>query len=438
MNINTMNADTKIYYSSVNWDGAEANTFWTETYNEVGPGGKFVIDLARRINPNRFSTRDSSEWSLPWPDEILPKYKLIQYDSTYTGTFSEASDSQAMDYARRIDENNEKFAIMYSGGIDSTIITTALIKNLTKEQLKNVAICTSVQAVVENPNYWRKFIFGKFKIIDSMINKYDMLLEQGYTPVTADDGDCIHGTVLGLNFYHAWEQKIGHKLTAEQRTHVRNNLHKLSDKDTHFSVFEDALVAYFQYGDTSLFPIPTNPNPDPMFGRKLYDKYALNAKTASCPVISLHDFFWWLIFNVKMINCGVRGAMYYNDRYDMEKAINKIENWYLWPAYQQWSMNNNNNGQKIGFGAGTYKKVARDYIYELDNNVWYRDFKLKLESMGQNSVRQTVITDVYPKPSHRFGITTDYTMLDIMDPMVQYYVRHHLSNFKITWSEETT
>jgi hypothetical protein len=425
MNINTMNADTKIYYSSVNWDGAEANTFWTETYNEVGPGGKFVIDLARRINPNRFSTRDSSEWTLPWPDEILPKYKLIQYDSTYTGTFSEASDSQAMDYARRIDENNEKFAIMYSGGIDSTIITTALIKNLTKEQLKNVAICTSVQAVVENPNYWRKFIFGKFKIIDSMINKYDMLLEQGYTPVTADDGDCIHGTVLGLNFYHAWEQKIGHKLTAEQRTHVRNNLHKLSDKDTHFSVFEDALVAYFQYGDTSLFPIPTNPNPDPMFGRKLYDKYALNAKTASCPVISLHDFFWWLIFNVKMINCGVRGAMYYNDRYDMEKAINKIENWYLWPAYQQWSMNNNNNGQKIGFGAGTYKKVARD-------------FKLKLESMGQNSVRQTVITDVYPKPSHRFGITTDYTMLDIMDPMVQYYVRHHLSNFKITWSEETT
>ena len=50
----------------------------------------------------------------------------------------------------------------------------------------------------------------------------------------------------------------------------------------------------------------------------------------------------------------------------MNIAINKIENWYLWPAYQQWSMNNNNNGQKIGYGAGTYKKVARDYIFELD------------------------------------------------------------------------
>ena len=432
-----MNLDTKLYYTSVNWDGQEGNKFWEKTYNEVGAGGKFVIDFARRINPNRFSTRDNSIWTLPWPNEILPKYKLVQYDPNYTGSFAEASDSKAMEYARRIDENNEKFAIMYSGGLDSTIITTALIKNLTKEQLKNVSICASVQAVVENPNYWRKFIFGKFKIIDSMVNKYDTLLELGYTPVTADDGDCIHGTVLGLNFYHAWEQKIGERLTADQRAHVRNNLHKLSDKDTHFSVFEDALVEYFQYSNTPWWPVPKNLNPDPMFGRKLYDKYALNAKTASCPVISLQDFFWWLIFNVKMINCGVRGAMYYNDRYNMNIAINKIENWYLWPAYQQWSMNNNNNGQKIGYGAGTYKKVARDYIFELDQNIWYRDFKLKLESMGQNSVRQKVDTTVYPKPMHRFGITTDYKMLDVLDVNVQDYIKHHLSKFEITWSEET-
>lgn len=431
-----MNLDTKVYYTSVNWDGAEANTFWNNTYNEVGAGGKFVIDFARRINPSRFSTRDSSIWTLPWPNEILPKYKLVDYNPNFTGTFFEASDSKAMDFARRIDENNEKFAIMYSGGLDSTVITTALIKNLTKEQLKNIIICTSVQAVVENPNYWRNFIFGKFEIIDSMKYKYDTLLERGYTPVTADDGDCLHGTVLGLNFYHAWEQKIGDKLTTEQKTHLRNNLHKFSDKDTHYSVFKDALIEYFQYGDNPWWPVPKNPNPDKTFGRKLYDKYALNAETASCPVISLHDFFWWLIFNVKMINCGVRGAMYYNDRYDMNIAINKVENWYLWPEYQQWSMNNNNNGQKIGYSAGTYKKVVRDYIFDLDKNAWYRDFKLKLESMGQNSVRQTVDTTVFPAPMHRFGITTDYKVLDVLDVNVQDYIKHHLSNFEVTWSEE--
>ena len=74
-----MNLDTKLYYTSVNWDGQEGNKFWEKTYDEVGAGGKFVIDFARRINPNRFSTRDNSIWTLPWPDEILPKYKLVQY-----------------------------------------------------------------------------------------------------------------------------------------------------------------------------------------------------------------------------------------------------------------------------------------------------------------------------------------------------------------------
>ena len=62
--------------------------------------------------------------------------------------------------------------------------------------------------------------------------------------------------------------------------------------------------------------------------------------------------------------------------------------------------------------------------------------KLKLESMGQNSVRQTVDTTVFPAPMHRFGITTDYEVLDVLDVNVQNYIKHHLSNFKVTWSEE--
>jgi hypothetical protein len=57
--------------------------------------------------------------------------------------------------------------------------------------------------------------------------------------------------------------------------------------------------------------------------------------------------------------------------------------------------------------------------------------------MGQNSVRQKVDTTVYPKPMHRFGITTDYKMLDVLDVNVQDYIKHHLSKFEITWSEET-
>jgi hypothetical protein len=137
-----------------------------------------------------------------------------------------------------------------------------------------------------------------------------------------------------------------------------------------------------------------------------------------------------------MLNCGVRGALYYNDSIDLNRAIHAIDNWYNDPVYQHWSMNNNNNGQKIGGGPATYKKAARDFIYDFDKNDWYRSFKLKLESMGSNVVHQGVHLDsLNGRPTARFGITKNYDLLSIDNHDVQEYIRHHLNNFKITWSE---
>jgi hypothetical protein len=208
-----------------------------------------------------------------------------------------------------------------------------------------------------------------------------------------------------------------------------------SDPNVHYSEFKDLLISYMAYPANQKFPIVGVENPDPNFGRRLYDKFARNAETATVPVNSLHDFFWWLIFNVKMLNCGVRGALYYNDRIAPEQAIHAVENWYLDAGYQRWSMVNNNNGEKIGHSAATYKKAARDYIWSFDRNDWYRSFKLKLESMALNTVRQNIDESTFAKPVARFGINKNYDFLDIRDPSVKNYIRHHLDNYKIDWSE---
>lgn len=429
-----MNIDDTLYFSSVNFNGFQ-NQFWQSVYQDTSEGGRFYIDVARRLNPNRFVSRDSSEWTTPWPQEMIPKYKMVDYDPAFGLNFSEVSDLKAQDFKRRINETGERFAIMYSGGIDSTVIMAALIKNLTEEELKNIVVCTSMPAIIENPQFWNRFINGKFTVIDSMTYKYHDLIDMGLTPVTADDGDCIHGTVFGLNVYHNWEANIGPRLSEESRSHIAAIMPSFSDANVHYSEFKDLLIAYMQYPANQKFPLVPIANPDPTFGRKLYDKFARNAETATVPVNSLHDFFWWLIFNVKMLNCGVRGALYYNDRIPAEQAIHRVENWYLDPGYQHWSMVNNNNGEKIGHSAATYKKAARDYIWDLDRNDWYRSFKLKLESMALNTVRQTVDESTMPKPVARFGITKDYELLDIRDRSVQDYIRHHLANYNIDWSE---
>ena len=101
-----------------------------------------------------------------------------------------------------------------------------------------------------------------------------------------------------------------------------------------------------------------------------------------------------------------------------------------------WSMNNNNNGQKILNGPATYKQAARDYIYSFDKNPWYKSFKLKLESMANNVIGQEVnLNSPNGKPGTRFGITKDYELLSIDSPDVQDYIRYHLNNFQIDWSE---
>jgi hypothetical protein len=431
----TLQLNDTLYFSSVNFNGY-TNDFWQGLYEDTGPGGKFAIDLGRRLNPNRFVTRNSSIWSTPWPQEIIPKYAMVDYDPTFNLDFSEVSDRKAMDFKNRI-AAGERFAIMYSGGIDSTTIMVALLRNLTKEELKSIFVCTSIPALVENPNFWTKHIAGKFNIIDSSQNKYDDLINAGYTPVTADDGDCIFGTVFGLTIYYNWQAMCDrYNLSQDSKLFIANNIHRHSDPDLHYSAFKDLLIAYMNVPPNQKFPVVPQENPDPDFGRRLYDKFDLNCKTAGVPIQSLHDFFWWLIFNVKMLNCGIRGAVYYNDTVDFNTAIHKVENWYMDAGYQQWSMNNNNNGQKIIGGPATYKQAARDYIYSLDENDWYRSFKLKLESMANNVTRQKINLDLpNGRPTARFGITKDYELLSIDRQDVQDYIRYHLNSFQIDWSE---
>lgn len=434
-----MKLDNVLYFSSVNFNG-HSDKFWQQVYRETSPGGKFFINLGRRLNPNRFVSRDSSEWSLPWPQEIIPKYAMIAYDNTFTKTFEEVSDLKAQDFARRIRETNEKFAIMYSGGIDSTVIVVSLLKNLTKEELANVSICTSIAGIVENPVLWKNFIHGNFNVIDSMTHKYHDLISAGYTPVTADDGDCIFGTVFGLNIYHNWETiATKKKLSDSSRAYIRTIIHRFNDPAVHYSQFKDLLIAYLDLTPNQVFPGLAGPfeagTEEASFGQILYDKFDLNCRTASVPVNSLHDFFWWLIFNVKMLNCGVRGALYYNDVIEPGRAIASIENWYMDPGYQQWSMNNNNNGQKIINGPASYKNAAKNYIYSFDKNDYYFAFKLKMESMGLNTVRQaTADTSPNGKIGTRFGITRDYTLLSLDDPSVQEYIKYHLHKAEINWS----
>jgi len=409
----------KLYFSSISFNTYHDH-IWQDIYDSCGYDGKFFINISKRINPCRFISRNG-EWSLPWEQELIPGFEMPAYNPTFSKSFAEVSDNKAQSIKARI-HTGEKFAVMYSGGIDSTVIMTALIKNLTTEDLKSIAVCASIESIAENPVFWNKFIDNKLSIIDSNTHKYDDLIEAGYVPITADEGDCMFGTLFGLSLYNNFDYHA-QQLSGDARTNLNNIKYKISNPDIHYSRYADLIIKHLG--------IPG----DPDFGKLLYEKYVHNINTATVPINSLHDFFWWLIFNVKYLNCSVRGALYYNDRIEWRTAIHTVVNWFNDTEYQLWSMANNNNGQKIISTVSSYKQVAKNYIWELDKNDWYRDFKIKLESLGHVVMKQNVSNiDAKLRPVARAGLTTNYEMLYIDDPAVQNFYKQHLQNYKIDWS----
>lgn len=387
--------------------------------NELGPAARFFIHIGKRVNPNRFVTRNG-EWSLPWKQELIPGFEMPEYNPDYNKSFAEISDLKATEIKNRIHQG-ERFAVMYSGGIDSTVIMAALIRNLTTEELKSITVCASVNSIIENPLFWDRFIYGKLTVQDSSSIKYDDIIESGLTPITADEGDCLFGTLIGLTMYNNFDYYTKH-LSPETRNNLSRLKYRIGDPEVHFSTFKDLIIKYLD--------LPGEEG----FGRILYEKYVHNINTASVPVQSLHDFFWWLIFNVKYLNCAVRGALYLNDRINYRDCIYRVVNWFSDPEYQRWSMANNNNGQKIKKTLSTYKTAARDYIWEVDRNDHYKNFKIKLESLWNIGVQQDLSKlEFKHRPVSRVALTTDFVMHYIDDVDVQEFYRHHLGNYKIDW-----
>ncbi len=411
--------DDTLYFSSISFNYYN-DAIWKDIYDSCSYDGKFFINISRRINPCRFVTRNG-EWSLPWKQELIPGFEMPEYDSTFSKTFSQITDEKVLRIRDEINKG-KKYVVMYSGGLDSTVIVAGMIKNLTEAELRNISISASVESIIENPVFWNKYIQDKFTIFDSNTYKYDDLIEQGYVPITADEGDCMFGTLFGLTLYNNFDYYI-EGLSGDSKQYLQTIKYKISDPDIHFSNYKDLIIKHLG--------IPQDPN----FGKVLYEKYVHNINTASVPVHSLHDFFWWLIFNMKYLNCAVRGALYLNDRVDWKTAIYTVINWYSDTDYQRWSMVNNNNGQKIEKTLSTYKVAARDYIWDLDHNDWYKTFKLKLESLWNIAIHQDVSKIPNDRrPVYRARLTKDYQMLYMQDKDVQDFYRYHLQNYKIDWA----
>ncbi len=370
---------------------------WNDIKKVASKDGKTFIEFYQK-NLHRYIPR-AGEWSLPWPHEIPEECKMPKYDPTFKKSYNDVCNNRAGEIAKLIRDNDYKFAVMWSGGIDSTVILAALIKNLSKNQLKNIIVCANASSLIENPTFFKKFICNNFEILDSSIYKYDQLIQKNYYIITGELGDQLGG----LNQPYIDTQQNYYYYIKNLSSTSKRYLISIKDKmyDYHYQLYKDLIIE--------------------RFGEEYYFRVEKNIKTANVPIISFYDYMWWFHFNLKYTTSMFRAPGQYNDQIHCKKILDRLIFWYNSTDYQKWSMVNRRDQQPS----------AKKYIHELDKNDWYFYFKTKMDS-GGHLKRYYDYSHLAPEqhPNAMFGMDQNYNRLYIHSPDVQEYIRHYVSTYK--------
>lgn len=224
----------------------------------------------------------------------------------------------------------EKLVIMYSGGIDSTLIVCLLIASPYWNSIKDrVLLALNEDSQVENPVFFKEIIlpyFGK-QLINSN-SFYDIVSNPNYTCVTGECADNLFGSLTLKSYMDS----------------------TLSYREMHKPWETGSLIWLL------------NKVKDHRDQREqmLYD--LVNASPIA--IESNHDFLWWINFTMKWQAVKYRMSMHAPTAELATAMAKNVVNFFDTNEYQQWALYSKE--PKLGETWASYKLPAKLLI----NSIW--------------------------------------------------------------------
>lgn len=270
----------------------------------------------------------------------IPAFKKINL------TFSEATDSRAKEIAELCSSNELPIVVCWSGGIDSTVILSAIVKNFTQKLKDRVVVMMNNASYFENPYFYENIIKKeKFTIVNKCNYGWS---EANIIVGEPADALWIQADIVELDLL----SKGSFQFDLIKNPDLLINF--LADKSSH----EHA--------------------------RWLYEMILQDSKANGFELNSYEDFYWWLKFNFcysgNCFHVSEFADAARSNIFNLDLFQTTLIPWYHSDEYQLWSMNNCSNGVKYQGGISSYKMPAKEYIYSVDGNSRYRDFKTKVGS----------------------------------------------------------
>ena len=268
------------------------------------------------------------------------------YNNAFTKTFAEITDEQCCTWLQ--EKNDRPWLIYWSGGIDSTVIVSSILKNTTSADRENMYIVCNRASIYELPRFFYNHVQPNFKLLSSPRLGTDLF--EKYHVITGDFGDQLYGGG-GL-----WEMMHSEpdRLILDLRRDPDRLLDFMSQKiNRKFAVW-------------------------------YYECMLENINSTNIPVETYHDFWWWQFFNYSQSSIYLSCIKTHGfDQTNCSKY--QYPDWFATDDYQQWSMNNNQCGIKYNLNLIDCKLPSKNYIYDFDRDLHSRTFKTKQTSRQNKS-----------------------------------------------------
>lgn len=309
---------------------------------------------------------------LPFKNDILPLIDAVmpEYDAGFDWTWEQVTDQRAMELQSLVEQGKE-LVVFWSGGIDSTCILVAILKNFHRHNLSQVRVACTCHGIIENPVFYHDHILPNFGVVDTnwfvtneMMQNTQALVVEGFAADTL-----TMSMTPSLDVCLAVRQ--GQSLSTSWRK-------------------PDALIAYL-----------TKVTGCKQFANWYYERNRESVESVDVPVETYFDFMWWIGFNCEYYSWPLHSWFFCFQHLDISfvEYQQKCLGWYRNDLYQLWAMNNNGPGVKHGTDLGSLKQHPKQYIYDYDHNPWYRQYKTKINSPGRaynsSTLRPFAITDEF-------------------------------------------
>jgi hypothetical protein len=298
-----------------------------------------------------------------------PILNIIPDSNPIYNAFDIITDTRALEVCTASDAY-EKVYIFWSGGIDSTVILCALLKNWDKSSLSKLIVVLNRHSIDENPVMYQYIIQKNISITDT--NEFysgNLRFTNSALYLSGNTGDPLFGYPRIYEFN-------------DQYPGIYNKPWRKN---------KDMLRQWFSINageESGLFALEC-----------IINSLVIDVDT-------VYDFLWWTNFNwgwdfdiyqqswlFQMIEPTVNAKKFLEE--------NNIL-FFNSKAYQNWAVSTIGTNLKIGNTVSSHKLAAKQYIYEFNQDLAYFQNKIKEDSISKNTE--------FARCNRMVAVDTDYNL----------------------------